>query len=217
MRERHIARSSSLGRILVLLFALPVLILTCAAAALAQGQVQAPVPAPPVASPSTEVLHGWHRGMTTVPLPRPGCFTSSYPNTGWQEVPCVTPPNLPFPPASGPRPDSVGNGNDASSEVSGLISTAVGSFDSVTGVTSESGPMGANAFTLQINSSFFNGSPACSGAANPSSCQGWQQFVHSNVAGEAAYIQYWLINFNTNARAGGTRTRPTAGLTARRR
>jgi hypothetical protein len=193
---------SLLGRIVVLFFALPLLILACAAPALAQGQAVGPVPAAPAASPSTEVLQGWSRGMTNVPLPRPGCFTSSYPNTGWQEVPCVTPPNLPFPPATGPRPDSVGNGNDASSQVSGLISTAVGSFDSVTGVTSESGPMGANAFTLQINSSFFNGSPACSGAANPSNCQGWQQFVHSNVAGQAAYIQYWLINYNNTCPSG---------------
>ena len=196
------ARPGLLGRMAVFFLALPVVILAFGGPSPAQTQAQMPTPAAPAASPSHEVLEGWRRGVTNVPLPKPGCFTSSYPSTGWQEVPCVTPPNLPFPPAIGPRPDTVGDGNDASGQVSGLISTAVGSFDSVSGVTSESGPMGANAFSLQINSSFFTSTTACSGAANPANCKGWEQFVDSNVAGQAAYIQYWLINYNATCPSG---------------
>jgi hypothetical protein len=99
----------------------------------------------------------------------------------------------------------VGNGNDVSAQVSGHISEAVGSFDSVTGVTSESGTGtfgGPNAFTLQLNSNFF-ASPACSGAANPSNCLGWQQFVYANVScPHCAFIQYWLINYNATCPSG---------------
>jgi hypothetical protein len=85
MRGRDAARPSLLGRIAVFFFVLAVLAATCATPS--RAQVQAPVPAPPAASPSNEVLHGWRRGMTNVPLPKSGCFTSSYPNTGWQEGP----------------------------------------------------------------------------------------------------------------------------------
>jgi hypothetical protein len=138
--------------------------------------------------------------MAQVPLPKPGCFTSSYPNTGWQEVPCVTPPPVPNPPASGLRPETIGNGHDASAQVTGHISTAIGSFDSVTGVTSEVGSGNPNdgiadAFTLQLNSNYFSNSPPCSGAQVPAGCLGWQQFVHSNYQGHSAYMQYWLLNY----------------------
>jgi len=62
-----------------------------------------------------------------------------------------------------------------------LISSAVGSFDSVTPATvTETGPWGgspnsANAFTIQINTQFF---PTSVCAGHPS-CQGWQQFIYS--------------------------------------
>jgi hypothetical protein len=99
----------------------------------------------------------------------------------------------------------VGNGNDVSAKVTGLISTAVGSFDSVTGVTSETGdvdgnpPPQPNTFSLQLNTNFFTSS-TCSGAAVPSSCQGWEQFVYSNAG--FAFIQYWLINYATTCSSG---------------
>jgi FG-GAP-like repeat len=64
-------------------------------------------------------------------------------------------------------------------------------------VTSESGTMGGtDAFSLQLNTNFFT-TATCSGALNPSQCRGWQQFVDSNVEGQAAYMQYWLINYGT--------------------
>jgi von Willebrand factor type D domain len=103
---------------------------------------------------------------------------------------------------------TVGNNSDVSPQVpSGFISTAIGSFDSVTGVTSENGPIGnsgppvANAYTLQLNTNFFP-STACAGSPNPN-CLGWQQFVfENNGSGGRAYIQYWLIQYNKTCPPG---------------
>jgi hypothetical protein len=88
----------------------------------------------------------------------------------------------------------------------GFISEAIGSFDSVTGVTSESGfvngaaPLVADTFSLQLNTNFFTTS-VCNGAATPSNCTGWQQFVYSNNTG-TAFVQYWLIGYNATCPAG---------------
>ena len=206
MRNRDLVKLRTLGRVSAVLFALSMLVLPFAASAFAQtptGQA-APTPPPATLQPSQQQLENWRKNMPAQP-PRPGCFTSGYPSNQWQEVPCTTALAVPFPPARGPRADTVGNGNDVSAKVSGLISEAVGSFDSVTGVTSESGTGtfgGPNAFTLQLNSNFF-ASPACSGAANPSNCLGWQQFVYANVScPHCAFIQYWLINYSATCPSG---------------
>ena len=211
----HDNLSSLLGRIVVLFFALPLLILACAASALAQGQPAGPVPAAPAASPSADTLTSWRKGMVQVPppsvaAPGGGCFTASYPNIQWQEVPCaqgVTVP--PFPPVPARAPPgggafSVGNGVDPIAGVaSGHVSTAVGSFDSVSGVTSITGEFGANDYTLQLNSNTFS-SPVCSGAGTPAQCVGWQQFVYSNFGCTSGpdqvpcnFMQYWLIHWGS--------------------
>ena len=150
----------------------------------------------------------WRIAMAQVPLPKKGCFQAAYPSKEWGEVLCTSTPNYPMPPRLGPRPLIVGNGDDIMAEApSGFISTAIGSFDSLTNVTSESGPVCsgasvANAYTLQLNTEFFT-STACSGAAVPADCQGWEQFVYENygTAGRA-YIQYWLLSYNTACPAG---------------
>jgi len=121
----------------------------------------------------------------------------------------VTPPNRPYPPRHGRhRPDIVGNGTDFSAEVANFISSAKGSFDSVTGLTSETGTTfglncsnpvtTANTFSLQLNTKPFTTS-VCSGSPNQG-CQGWQQFVYSNQG--VAFIQYWLLQYNTTCPAG---------------
>ena len=206
MRNRNLDILRTLGRVAVFLFARAMLVLTFAASAFAQTSADQGAPTPPsvTVQPSQQQLESWRKNMPAQP-PRQGCFTSAYPSNQWQEVPCTTAPAVPFRPARGPRSDTVGNGNDVSAQVSGHISEAVGSFDSVTGVTSESGTgpfSGPNAFTLQLNSNFFS-SPACSGAANPSNCLGWQQFVYANVScPHCAFIQYWLINYNATCPSG---------------
>jgi hypothetical protein len=157
------------------------------------------------ATPVFDSQDAWRDFMAQAPLPLKGCFTAAYPNITWQQVPCTTAPRLPYPPARGPRDTStVGGGYDYSASVTGHISSAVGSFDSVTGVTKEKGEAGgnppptvANAFTLQLNTNFFS-SAACNGH---SGCQAWQQFVLSNVSGESAFMQYWLIGYGANCPA----------------
>ena len=153
----------------------------------------------------------WRDFMRVTPKPKKGCFTATYPKTEWQEVPCITPPDIPMPPRQGVRPLVVGNGDDISAQVptTGFISTAIGSFDSVTGVTSESSPIGnsgpsvANAYTLQINTDFF-ASTACAGSPN-TGCRGWEQFVHANDGSSGSvFIQYWLIRYNTTCPMGWT-------------
>src|SRR4051794_700356 len=54
----------------------------------------------------------WREAMSRLPKPKAGCFTAEYPNIAWQEVPCVTAPLRPYPPAEGPspKPQSVGHG-----------------------------------------------------------------------------------------------------------
>jgi hypothetical protein len=101
----------------------------------ARAQATAPTPAPSAApQPSAEELakrKAWGATIARTPAPKKGCFTASYPKTEWQEVPCGRPspyPNL----ARRPRPNQVGDSIDDSAQVSGLISSAVGSFVSVT-------------------------------------------------------------------------------------
>jgi hypothetical protein len=190
---------------------------------LANGFVPGPAPAfatnlpapadqspPPPAQPSAAQLEDWRTEMAQVPLPKEGCSTATYPATQWQEIPCVTPPNIPMLPKRPPRPLIIGNGADVSAQApSGLISTAIGSFDAGTSVTGEAGQIGgsgaqvANAYTLQLNTNFFASSD-CAASPNPS-CRGWEQFVYENDGASGfhgAFIQYWLIQYNTTCPGG---------------
>lgn len=149
-------------------------------------------------------LTTWRKSMARVPLPKKGCFRASYPNTQWQEVPCVKAPSIPFQVGDG-------DGNDFSSSA-GSISSVTGSFMSVTGVTgftdetdTASGTM--SSYSLQLNTNQFSTPTACSGAKDPSQCRGAQQFIFANnlPIGESGncvlggnscvYVQYWLINW----------------------
>src|SRR5215470_8656313 len=49
----------------------------------------------------------WQRSMSQTPVPRKGCFSSSYPDREWREVPCGPPSKYPNPPAKGPLPNVV--------------------------------------------------------------------------------------------------------------
>jgi uncharacterized membrane protein len=194
---------------LLLLVALliPTLILTLGTSAFAQtSQPAAPAVSEPSTSqlPSRETLENWRESVIRAPQPTTGCLVATYPGTQWVQVPCATPPDRPYNPARGPRPTVVGNSNDVAAHVTGLISEAIGSFDSVTGVTSETGPVTLggpqvpNTFSLQLNSNTFS-TPACNNSANPN-CKGWEQFVYSNAG--YAFIQYWLLNYGTTCPSG---------------
>ena len=152
----------------------------------------------------------WRNSIALVPQPKKGCFTARFPSKEWQEIPCVPGPDYPMPPRKGIVPQIVGNGNDVAAQApSGFISSAIGSFDilsngiSESGQIAASGPLIADAYTLQINTDFFM-STACSGSPN-AGCRGWEQFVfENNNVSHRAFIQYWLIAYNTNCPAGWT-------------
>ena len=110
----------------------------------ASAQTPTPTPAqPPQAppeQPSAAARENWRKEMQATPRPRNGCFTATYPERQWREVPCKTPPNKLYPPRQGgtTRLDMVGGaGPDFSAVVSRYITQAEGSFDTVTGVSSE--------------------------------------------------------------------------------
>ena len=139
-------------------------------------------------------------------MPSKGCFTATYPNIQWREAACKTPPNVPLEPAKGHLPQVVGNGDDFSAVVSGSISSATGSFDSISSGATETGQVNAtgsqiaNTYTLQLNTAPFT-TTRCLGAANPAVCQGWQQFVYDTSSNDV-YIQYWLENYDTTCPFG---------------
>jgi hypothetical protein len=150
----------------------------------------------------------WNDSMLRKAAPKKGCFNAAYPSTEWKEVPCVKAPNIPMVPRRGPRPFVVGNTNDISAGApSGFIIQAIGHFENISNLTSETGLIGNSgtpvndAYTLQINTNQFT-SPACAGSPNPN-CKGWEQFVHfNNGSAGAAFIQYWLIKYNATCPIG---------------
>ena len=156
----------------------------------------------------TQRREAWRKLITLTPPPKKGCFNTTYPRTDWQEVSCVSAPPYLMRPKQGPKPLIVGNGDDILANApTGFISTAIGSFDSLTGVTSLSSTTGssttpiANGYSLQLNTNFFV-STTCAASPNPG-CRGWEQFVFFNDAASAGLlIQYWLIEYNTTCPAG---------------
>jgi hypothetical protein len=170
-----------------------------------------PVPA----GAATPSVSSWQQAIHALPLSATGCFAASFPVVQWRPVTCQTAPEVPFAPAtSASSPTTVGNGVDYSAVSSGgLLSSVTGSFPSVSpgitekGVVPVSGnPKMSNTFSLQLNSSFFSGSPACSGAAQPKKCLGWQQFVLTTSPDSGAqpllFMQYWLINYESGCPSG---------------
>jgi hypothetical protein len=154
----------------------------------------------PVATATSQAA--WQATISTIPQSGSGCFTVNYPRLAWDPVACTASPPYPQAPGRGLLPAIVGGTNDiGASNSSGLISTAVGSFDHVAGVIGEDGPIGNsgsvvdNAYSLQLNTNRF-GYTACMGSPNRN-CQLWEQFVFDNAGGTAsAYIQYWLVGYN---------------------
>lgn len=160
----------------------------------------------------------WQTAIAHVRELRGGCYHASYPALQWHAVKCAVGPKWPLAPALGPvsaghgAPATVGSGGDYVAKVTGLISQATGSFADVspriteTGKVNNLGQLTANAFTLQLNSQFFSGSPACSGSINPSGCQAWQQFAYfyQNTTTAYVFMQYWLIGYGATCPSGSS-------------
>ena len=119
------------------------------------------------------------------------CFHASYPSTAWNKVECTVAPNRPYTHRGAVAPQTVGDGVDYAAEVTPLISETVGTFPTVTDVTSEKDGS-SNVYSIQLNSNFMS-TAACNGI---SGCLAWEQFVYSSGE-QAAFMQYWLINYGT--------------------
>ncbi len=176
----------------------------------------APASAAEPTAPTAAALEAWQTKVAQVAQASKGCFTSSYPTLAWRGTRCTfeqNPPVRPRPPQPSPRPWPLtvgGSSGDLSAVApSGHISSATGSFDSVTGVSSETSPYPpgsgtavANNYTLQLNTNTFT-TPACAGSPNPG-CLGWEQFVYWNTGTSGRmFIQYWLMYYNAPCPAGG--------------
>jgi hypothetical protein len=174
-----------------------------------------------VSRAEAQAQENWRGAMHQVKAPGAGCFHASYPSTRWEEVACEEAPGyrsaLPTP-RHGSREQVVGNGYDfvAQSPSGHLISTALGSFPTVTDVKTEKsvgvaafgggGILGSNEYTLQVNTNFYSGSAACAGY---SGCFAWQQYVMSTNTPVSltsskltdkteVFIEYWLINYGVD-------------------
>jgi hypothetical protein len=188
--------------------------ITWIGAARAQPQpVRAPpVVAPPGARQSAALAHStkeqreaWRVRLLHAPRKTGACYTATFPDTAWHEVRCTVAPRHFLGPGramaprhlGSPTADTVGNGDDYVADPSSPITLADGSFDHVTGATSvqtqnagAGGSNGANLWTLQLNSNFFN-TQLCQNLG--SNCRGFAQFVYDNSS-QTAYVQYWLVS-----------------------
>jgi hypothetical protein len=191
-----------------------------ALATVAAGALAALALLPGSASAATghgaETRAQWQAQMARVPARGDGCYQASYPSTQWHAVECVAAPRrllipaLPRGSAKHTGPATVGDGTDYSAVVSGLISQATGSFTDVSSTISEKGEVGgsgsmvSNSFSLQLNSQFFSGSPACARSSDPANCQAWQQFAYTYNGGGTGdlFMQYWLINYDATCPSG---------------
>lgn len=137
----------------------------------------------------------WALSMHKKAVPKKGCFTATYPSLQWREVACVAPPppNVRF---------NVGGtyGDYAAVRalpLTNLISSATGSFPTVTGVKTETDSISnfADAYTLQLNTNNFftttSVSPVCPTAVPPNQCRGFQQFIFENTNGKI-FMEYFL-------------------------
>jgi len=148
--------------------------------------------APAAGEAQAQAREAWRESIVRTTTPDEGCFHASYPSIEWTKVECTAAPNRPYMPRSGATSLTVGDGLDYAATVSSLITGSVGTFPTVTGVTSEKDAGVGNVYSLQLNSNFMS-TAACNGI---SGCQSWQQFVYSSSS-RAAFMQYWLINFGS--------------------
>jgi hypothetical protein len=137
----------------------------------------------------------WRDTMKQTPLPEKGCFRASYPGMAWQKTSCAARPSVHYstPPAGAAFPNMVGDGTNYFGEVPStgpFLSSVTGSFPTVTGLAS------VNAYSLQVNTNIFQVPSWCDGAADPSACYGWEQFIYDEATSELL-IEYTLINWGS--------------------
>jgi len=173
----------------------------------------------------TPALQAWHEKMKKAGPPAEGCFHASYPSANWEKVTCGPRPSYRSSrPAAATvlsssvarslsrgeaKPQTVGNGTDYAAQAAGIIQTATGSFPVVSGVKSEkgvnvlfggsmsNGTIGANQYTLQLNTDINASTTACA-KLGYGSCNVWEQYLYSTDAytdgtHPMAFIQSWVF------------------------
>ena len=161
-----------------------------------------------------QARQAWRETMHHVSTSDTGCFHASYPSTQWEQVECGDAPayrsalSMSTLTGSDQTEKVAGNWYDyvAQAPAGNLLSSALGSFPKVTGVTSEKtvnvefnggesdGLTGPNEYTLQVNTNFAN-TAACAGYTY---CYAWQQYVVSTGGPTQVFIEYWLINYGVH-------------------
>ncbi|MFW9572563.1 hypothetical protein ACJGJ0_08500 [Xanthomonas citri pv. mangiferaeindicae] len=157
-----------------------------------------------------EAMSAWETTLKHEAPAMEGCFSSTFPDMGWQAVRCGAPPKLVMKPrhvASGNvrtttdnRVLITGNGDDYAARTGRLTHSAVGSFPSVSGVTT-----GVVQYSLQINTDN-DSNPAACAQFGFSSCRTWQQYVYSSDADEDSsngfdpviFIESWVYADSTS-------------------
>lgn len=184
------------------------------AAPAGSGSMQAP--AEIVGPLEAQARANWREDIAHIATPSEGCFQATYPSIVWHQTACheVVPRVQPTPRwALLGASETAGNGNDYTLQTTSLITQTVGTFPTVTGVTSETGTgvasyggggiLGPNEYSLQINSSFNSTTAACK---SHSGCTIWQQFVYApdyEVQGKGAvFMQYWMIGYGRRCPSG---------------
>jgi hypothetical protein len=159
----------------------------------------------------------WRENMASVATPSEGCYTASFPSIVWHQTACGTAPLRAHPVPHYylfGAPMTAGNGNDYTLNTSQLITKAVGSFPTFSGVTSEQsvgvaaygdgGILGANEYSLQMNTQFTSTTSVCK---SHSGCTVWQQAVYGtdyDVDGQGSlFWQDWLIGYGGSSCPSG--------------
>ena len=154
----------------------------------------------------------WRHDIAQIATPSEGCFHATYPSVVWEQVACqqLTPRAHPVPrQIVFGQEQTAGNGNDYTLNTTTNITKAVGSFPTFSGVTSEKsvgvasygdgGILGANEYSLQMNTSFNSTTAACK---SHSGCVVWQQFIYATdyeTEGKGAvFMQDWLIGWGNS-------------------
>jgi hypothetical protein len=168
------------------------------------------------ANARTESTPTWAKAITALAVPGQGCFTATSPTLQWRSVACSSEhAKVPqgFGGTEASREDAGGSVQevggcsltcDFSAETANPMTSAVGSFPSVTCASSpcESGKFGnvgaslPNVYSLQLNTNYnLPATASCSTAAIPADCSGWQQFVYDSDLKEIQ-IEPALIGYN---------------------
>jgi len=191
-----------------------------AATALAAAGISAGA-ASAATQPTAKTKAQWQASIAHLREPGTGCYHASYPALQWHATRCTTAPRVPLLPseqsARHAGPALVGNNTGYVAQVPGLISRSTGTFQDVSpniteqGKVNNEGPSNvANAFSLQLNSQFFDYPPACAGSSDPASCRTWQQFLYVfGLNGTSSiYMQYWLQEYDATCPSGWMKSVP---------